>query len=171
MSETTSATAPSAMDGADSNQQAQNLEQPDKQPKPTETVDFWKQKAREQEKRAKDNASAAARLAEIEQAQMTESEKASKRIVELEAQLADREATTIRQRVALAKGVPAELVDRLRGVTEDEIAEDADRLMALVTTPPTPKPDPSQGGQPGGTNYALNGDPLLRALKDKIGIT
>ena len=45
--------------------------------KPTETVEFWKQKAREQEKRAKENSKAAERLAEIENANKTEAEKAA----------------------------------------------------------------------------------------------
>lgn len=44
-------------------------------PKPTETVEFWKQKAREQEKRAKENAEAAKRLAEIEESQKSEAQR------------------------------------------------------------------------------------------------
>lgn len=57
------------------------------QPKPTETVDFWKQKAREQEKRAKENAKAAERLAEIEESQKSEAEKAADRIAKAEAEV------------------------------------------------------------------------------------
>jgi hypothetical protein len=58
------------------------------QHKPTETVDFWKAKAREQEKRAKDNAAAAKRLAELEDAQKTEAERAAERIAKAEAEVA-----------------------------------------------------------------------------------
>lgn len=58
------------------------------QPKPSETVDFWKQKAREQEKRAKENADAAKRLAEIEDSQKSEAEKAADRIAKAEAEVA-----------------------------------------------------------------------------------
>ena len=47
-------------------EQTSTTEQAVTEPKPTETVEFWKAKAREQEKRAKDNAAAATRLAEIE---------------------------------------------------------------------------------------------------------
>ena len=50
-------------------------------------------------------------------------------------------------RVALAKGLPADLVDRLRGDTESDIAADADALLALVNAPRTPLPDPTQGTQ------------------------
>lgn len=70
--------------------EASNTEQQqaEKQPKPTETVDFWKQKAREQEKRAKENADAAKRLGELEDAQKSESERAADRIAKAEAEAA-----------------------------------------------------------------------------------
>lgn len=58
------------------------------EPKPTDTVDFWKQKAREQEKRAKDNAAAAKRLTELEDAQKSEAERANDRISKAEAEVA-----------------------------------------------------------------------------------
>jgi len=69
------------------------------QPKPTETVDFWKQKAREQEKRAKENADAAKRLTALEDAQKSETEKAADRIAKAEAEVA---------------GVPAKVSEALR---------------------------------------------------------
>ena len=60
----------------------------EQQPKPTETVDFWKGKAREQEKRAKENAAAAKRLGELEDAQKTEQEKSAERVAKAEAEVA-----------------------------------------------------------------------------------
>lgn len=66
---------------------------------PAETVEHWKEKARLQEKRAKENASAAKRLTELEEAQKTEAEKAAERIAAAEAE------------VAL---VPAKVADALR---------------------------------------------------------
>jgi hypothetical protein len=65
------------------------------EPSPTETVEFWKQKAREQEKRAKDNSAAAKRLSELEEAQKSETEKAADRIAKAEA-----EAQTVPAKVA-----------------------------------------------------------------------
>lgn len=90
-----------------------------------------------------------ARLDELEAANLSELEKAQRAATEASARLAEYEKTMIRQRVALAKGVPADLVDRLRGDTEDEINADADSLLALVKsqTQTTPKPDPSQGAR------------------------
>jgi hypothetical protein len=92
------------------------------QPKPTETVDFWKQKAREQEKRAKDNADAAKRLAEIEESQKSESEKVADRIAKAEAEVAS---------------VPAKVADSLREhlVALHEIDKDDADLFLTASDP------------------------------------
>jgi len=92
-------------------------EQKTEEAKPTETVDFWKQKAREQEKRAKENSDAAKRLSEIEDAQKTEAEKAADRIAKAEAEVAT---------------VPSKVADALRShltaIHEIE-AEDAELFL------------------------------------------
>ncbi len=92
------------------------------QPKPTETVDFWKQKAREQEKRAKDNASAAQRLAEIEDAQKSESEKVADRIAKANAEV---------------ESVPSKVADALRShlVALHEIDQDDAELFLTASDP------------------------------------
>lgn len=143
--------------------------------KPTETVDFWKSKAREQEKRAKANADAAEKLAKLEDQQKTETQRLSDQLAAEKAQRETLEQQAMRFRVAAIKGVPADLIDRLRGDTEEELEADADKLLELVTpketagTTPAPRPDLSQGGSGNGT--ALNGDPLLNDLKSKLGIS
>lgn len=105
------------------------------------------------EREARENRAAAKRLAELEESNKSEQEK-----------LADQLSTAVRERdeaikaasrlrVAVEKGLPADLVDRLRGDTDDELAEDADKLLALVAkddTPRPPAPDPRQGGNGGG---------------------
>lgn len=90
--------------------------------KPTETVDFWKQKAREQEKRAKENADAAKRLAEIEESQKSEAEKAADRIAKAEAEVAS---------------VPQKVADALREhlVTLHEIDKDDAELFLTANDP------------------------------------
>ena len=90
--------------------------------KPTETVDFWKQKAREQEKRAKDNATAATRLAEIEDAQKSESEKVAERLAKADAEVAT---------------VPSKVADALREhlVALHEIDKDDAELFLTATEP------------------------------------
>ena len=52
------------------------------------------------------------------------------------------EADSLRYSVALNKGLPVELVERLRGSTEEEIQADADSLLKLVA----PKPSGLDGG-------------------------
>lgn len=133
----------------------------------------WKAKSREWEKRAKANAGAATRLAQLEDQQKTEQQRLTERAEKAEREAQSHSVSLTRYRVAVAKGVPAELVDRLRGDTEDEIAADADALLALVATPgtsTTPRPDPSQGVR-SGANAALSGDPLEASLRAKLGIT
>ncbi|MBF6133503.1 hypothetical protein IU501_10880 [Nocardia otitidiscaviarum] len=56
--------------------------------KPTETVEHWKGKSRDWEKRAKENAAAAKELADIKQAQKSDAEKAADRIATAEAEVA-----------------------------------------------------------------------------------
>jgi predicted phage tail protein len=92
------------------------------QPKPTETVDFWKQKAREQEKRAKDNADAAKRLSEIEDAQKSESEKVAERLAKADAEVAN---------------VPSQVAAGLREhlVALHEIDKDDAELFLTATDP------------------------------------
>lgn len=84
--------------------------------KPSETLDFWKAKAREQEKRAKANADAAKRLAEIEEAQKSEAEKAADRLA------AEKDRADTAERLALS----------LRIATEHKLgADDAQLLQGL----------------------------------------
>lgn len=122
-------------------------ETPEQQtPKPTETVDFWKAKAREQEKRAKANADAAARLAALEDADKTElqrerdaREAAQRETAELRA---EREVEGWKTQVSKKFGIPA---DVLRGATLDDIEEHAASLKALLPEPRTPGQVPNEG--------------------------
>ena len=102
--------------------------------------------SREWESRAKANSSAAEKLAALEEAQKTETEKVAERADAAEKRAAATERELIRYRVAVAKKLPAELTDRLRGETLEELEADADTLLALVkASTPSLKPDLSQG--------------------------
>lgn len=99
------------------------------QPKPTETVDFWKQKAREQEKRAKENADAAKRLAEIEESQKSEADKAAERMAQAERRATEAEAKALRREVALEHKLSKDDADLLDALTdEDAMRRFAERL-------------------------------------------
>lgn len=98
-------------------------------PKPTETVDFWKTKAREQEKRAKENADARKRLDEFEEAQKTETQKAADRLREAEEKAQSLEFRATVAEVASASGVPVSLLSGPAERTADGIKAYADDLQ------------------------------------------
>ena len=111
----------------------------------------WKAEARKWEQRAKDNAPAVKRLAEIEEANKTAEQKSAEAIKRGE--LA--EARALRLEVALSKHLDPTLAARLQGSTKEELEADADALMALI--PKAPEAPPAlpvgptvPGQQPGG---------------------
>lgn len=114
--------------------------------KPTETVEFWKTKAREQEKRAKENAAAAKKLSELEESQKTELQKAIERAEAAEgvayALTAAQEINDFKAQVSKRTGVP---VDVLRGTNIEEIEEHAASLKALLPEPRKPGQVPGEG--------------------------
>lgn len=122
------------------------------QPKPTETVDYWKARSRENEKRAKDNAAKAAEFDRVTEAQKSEQQKLIER-----AEAAEREATALRTAREIDKfkeditknpkyaGVPAHV---LRGSTQEEIEEHAAELKALLPERRTPGQVPGEGRSP-----------------------
>jgi hypothetical protein len=120
------------------------------EPRPTETVDFWKRKAREQEDRAKANAKAAEKLKEIEDRDLSELQRAQRDRETLAEENARLRSESARNRVALQKGLPAEIAETLNGSNEEELAAHADRLIAWRgnQAPPAPRPDPGQGPRP-----------------------
>jgi transposase len=116
----------------------------------------------------KANAELNARLKEFEDSKLSELERAKKEAEESAAELTRLRSENVRNKVALDKGVPADLVEFLTGDTEGDIAAKADLLLARLNTPGIPKPDPSQGAK--GEAAALNGDPLLSTIKSKLGL-
>lgn len=117
--------------------------------KPTETVDFWKAKARDQEKRAKENAAKAAKFDEVTEAQKTEQQKlleraeaAEKRAASLEA---EREVEGWKSAVAKNPKYAGVTAEVLRGTTLEEIEEHAAALKALLPEPRKPGQVPGEG--------------------------
>lgn len=109
---------------------------------------------------AKANADAAKRLAEIEDAQKTEAQKAAEQLQALQQENARLQAEALKAQVAASKGVPADL---LSGTTEDELNAAADRLLAFKGA--TPAPDFGAGNR-GETLSPI--DELRRALDQAI---
>lgn len=116
----------------------------------------WESRAKENLATAKANEDAAKRLAEIEEAQKTEAQKAQDALAKAQQELADERAARLRAEVAASKGIPANL---LSGSTQEELEKSADDLLAFKGDAPEPSPfpkaDPSQGARGsalGGTN-------------------
>jgi hypothetical protein len=105
------------------------------QPDPEELakqLDHWKQMARKNEQRARENATAAARLQEIEDANKTELQKA----VEAQQRAEEERDTALmnhnRIMAAAANNLPVELIDDLGAGTADEINDRAGRFSAAI---------------------------------------
>jgi membrane protein involved in colicin uptake len=72
---------------------------------------------------------------------------------ELEQRIKAQETALLRQRIATEKGLPAALVDRLQGETPEELAADADVLLAALPRPNAPALD---GGTRGAAGRGLS---------------
>lgn len=105
---------------------------PEATPKPTETVEFWKQKAREQESRAKSNADAAKRLAEIEDAQKSEQQKIIDRQTAIERERDEAKADGLRYKAAAKHGIGEDYFDLLGSGDEEAIVGRAERVGTLI---------------------------------------
>lgn len=85
--------------------------------------------------------------------------KREQRIAELEKAAADREAQSLREKIARKHGLPDEFADRLRGDTEEELNEDAEKVAKLVVKPDDKGKKTSTtttanpGGKPSETTY------------------
>jgi hypothetical protein len=114
-----------------------------------------------------------ARLDAIEAQNMSDLERAQKQAADAAAEAQAAKAEALRYRIASKHQIGDEDADLfLTGTDEETLTRQAARLAeryAAAAAPGTPRPDPSQGAR--GSDLALNGDPLLRDLKSKLGIT
>jgi len=99
----------------------------------TETAEFWKQKSRLWESRARENSAAAKKLQELEDANKSELEKAVARAEAAEKQLGELQLSKLRGDIALESGVPADLVDFLTGGDEESLRAQAEKLVARLS--------------------------------------
>lgn len=85
--------------------------------------------------------------------ELADQQKWQKLYEEREAELRNERTTNLKMKVALAKGLPAALIDRLRGDDEESLGKDADALLELLKpaaaeSPKGPGIPPSRGSQP-----------------------
>lgn len=77
-------------------------------------------------------ADAQAKVQEFEDAQKSEQEKLAEERDRLKTEASQAKAESLKMRVALSKKLPADLIDRLKGETQEELEADADKLLELV---------------------------------------
>ncbi|MGW5316728.1 hypothetical protein [Nocardia thailandica] len=91
---------------------------------PAETVEHWKKQAREWEKRAKENVSAATELASLKESQMTETEKLNARLKQAEAEAASvpaKVAEALKQHLVDTSQIDKETADLYLTATDPEL--------------------------------------------------
>ncbi len=102
-------------------------------PKPTETVDYWKKKSRENEARAKANAKAAEQLAAIEEANKTEAQRSADALAAANKAAEDAKADALRYRIASKFQVSDEDAELfLTGADEETLTRQAQRLTGMA---------------------------------------
>jgi hypothetical protein len=142
-------------------------EQPTEKPDADQTD--WKAEARKWEQRAKENKTAAERLAELEESQKTESQKLAERAEAAERELEQTRTTALRAEIALDKGLTQSQAKRLVGSTREELEADADELLrdlGEAAQPRRPKPDPTQGRDTRGSSSTA--DQFAGAVRDLL---
>jgi type IV secretory pathway TrbL component len=92
-------------------------------------VEYWKQRARQHEDRAKANADAAKKLAELESANKTEIQRAQDEAAAAKEAAIKSELRAVRAEVAQAAGLTVSQARRLVGETKDELEADAKELV------------------------------------------
>lgn len=107
----------------------------------------WKALSRKNEETAKANAEKARSFDALEEANKTEQQRLAERAEAAEKELATTRLESARNQVALEKGLTPNQAKRLVGSTPEELAADADELLAdLGSTKTTaPRVDLSQG--------------------------
>lgn len=128
----------------------------------------WKSKAREWEKRAKENMTrlkaAEPQLAEynrLVEASKSDLERAQEAAKQHEQRAIAAERAAMVNEIALTKGLSPALARRLQGDSRESLEADADELMqqfaqatADATQPRAPRADPSQGSSGNGSTQA-----------------
>ena len=135
-------------------------------------LDAERREKRAAEKRASD---LEARLKEFEDRDKSEAQKLLERAEAAERRAQEIESHALRLEVAAEKGLTPAQAKRLVGNTREELVADADDLLSSFQPVSA---EPEEAVVPGldlgttrGTPMPLNGDPLEKALRRKLGIT
>lgn len=144
----------------------------------TETVVDWKAEAekwkalsRKNETEAKALRPAAQKLAELEESQKSELEKAQARAEAAEKKATETELSALRASVALEKGLTASQAKRLVGASREDLESDADELLAdlknTARTAPSADGQGKQGDVVGQTKQITSRDQLKNMSREE----
>lgn len=127
---------------------AQAPEEKPAEEQPAKPETDWKAEARKWEQRAKENTEAAKKLADLEEANKSELQKAQERAKELEQRATQAEQMALRTRIAAEMNVPVEV---LQGTDEDSIKASAQRVLDWRDSnkPKAPAPKSLKSGSSG----------------------
>lgn len=126
-------------------------------------LEKWKALSRQNEERAKANAEKAKKLDELEKANMSELEKAQAELAELKKENESLKGSSLRNEVAAAKGVPANLIS---GSTKEELEAAADALIAFkggTATAPSSDGQGNNGTQVSTTEDKTTAEDVVKA--------
>jgi hypothetical protein len=131
---------------------------PDTGTEPSQSeVEKWKALARKHEERAKENAEAAKKVQQLEDAQKSEQQRLEERAAAAERERDKATADALRYRVAAQHGISGDDVDLLEGVADPDLLEArakriAELRKAAEKTPAQPTPSrPKENLRPGAT--------------------
>lgn len=110
------------------------------------------------------------KLKEYEDRDKTELQRLEERAAEAERAAAEREVQLLRYQVGAAAGLPADLIERLRGNSMEELASDAEKLQALFAQQQSRTTGAIDQGPRSDSTVALNSDALLDSVKARLGI-
>lgn len=138
---------------------------------PAQEID-WKAKARDWEKRAKENKTAAEELAQIKESQKTETQRLQDQLAEFQQKAETAERDRERLSIIAKHGIPADYHDLVQGADSEALEASAAKVKSLIDANARPADAasfviPDEGGSP---NLALNGDGIEAALKNALGI-
>jgi hypothetical protein len=103
------------------------------------------EESRKWERYAKENKLAADKLAALEESQKSEAQKLADRAAQAERERDAAKLEALRVKVGAARKLPADVVDLLKGDTEEELAAHADRLSELFKKDVRPAGSVDQG--------------------------
>jgi hypothetical protein len=131
-------------------------------------VEKWKAMSRKNEAEAKSLRPAAQKLAELEEAQKSELDKATARAEAAEKKALETELAALRASVALEKGLTPSQAKRLVGASREDLEADADELLVDLknTKPNAAASSEGQGkqGDPVGQTQQITSRDQLKSM-------